>query len=327
MTPTPCVTLLLPVRDAMPFLGPALRSLAGQTHRELYVIAWDNGSTDGSLGELRRWIPERIPGRIVSDRPLPLGRCLAEMVKLAPTELCARMDADDVARPDRIARQLSTMAADPSLAVIGGQHEFIDERGERIPGAWGQPLDDATIRWRLRWRNSLNHSTVMFRRSVVLAAGNYRECGPFEDHDLWLRVARRGAMLNSREVLVQYRRRGGSVTANSDFAVLSCEVARLNADTLFPGVEAGDALRLRRAAGLDCEEPAQLRDMAALRAAAIGLARDAALDEGYFRRSSWYRAQQRSLLRRWAPIPLVEAHRLLRRHLGVSPLREVPHVD
>ncbi len=311
----------------MPFLTAALQSLADQSHPDLFLIAWDNASTDGTLAELHHWIPARLPGRIVSNRPLPLGRCLAEMVKLAETELCARMDADDVCRPDRIAGQVQSMLADPALAVVGGQHEFIDENGRVIDGAWTQPLDDATIRWRLRWRNSLNHSTVMFRRASILAAGNYRECGPYEDHDLWLRVSFRGTMRNSPETLVQYRQSSGSVTANSDFSELSDEVALLNADILFPGMRDDDAYRLRQAAEFGQEGPVRLRDVVALRRGAIALARAARVDDMYFRRTTWYRAQQRSLLRRGAPPAVAGAYRLMRKHLRGSGLRAVPRVD
>lgn len=321
------MTCLLPVRNGMPFLSAALRSLLEQSHRDLFVIAWDNGSTDGTLAELHGWIPSRLPGLIVSDRPLPLGRCLAEMVTLANTELCARIDADDVNRPDRLATQVRTMLGDPTLTVVGGQHDFIDEHGRLMQGAWSQPLDDATIRWRLRWRNSLNHPTVMFRRARVLAAGNYRECGPFEDHDLWLRLARHGAMLNLPDILIQYRRSSGSVTANSDFPQAFDAVARLNAGILFPGMSEDKALGLRQAARLESEAPARLRDVIALRRGAIALARDVGHDDMYFRRTDWYVAQRRALLRRSAPPALLAAHRLMRKHSHVRSLRAVPRVD
>jgi glycosyltransferase involved in cell wall biosynthesis len=70
----------------MPYLTEALASLEAQTFRDFEVCLWDNGSTDGSLEEARRWIPGRLKGRVVADRPLPLHECLAKRVEEARTE-------------------------------------------------------------------------------------------------------------------------------------------------------------------------------------------------------------------------------------------------
>jgi glycosyltransferase involved in cell wall biosynthesis len=64
----PNVTWLLPVKNAMPYLPEALASIEAQTYRNWTVIAWDNGSTDGSLEVLHEWIPSRLPGVVVRLR-------------------------------------------------------------------------------------------------------------------------------------------------------------------------------------------------------------------------------------------------------------------
>ena len=83
------VTWLLPIKDGMPFLPETLASIEAQTYQDWEVLAWDNGSTDGTIQELKRWIPSRLPGRVVTDCPLGLGLSLAQMVLRADTELCA----------------------------------------------------------------------------------------------------------------------------------------------------------------------------------------------------------------------------------------------
>ena len=65
----PPVTWLLPVKNAMPHLTDTLKSISEQSYPNHGVIAWDNGSTDGSVRELRRWIPQVIPGRVIADHP------------------------------------------------------------------------------------------------------------------------------------------------------------------------------------------------------------------------------------------------------------------
>ena len=123
------VTWLLPVKNGMPFLPTTLASIAEQTYQNFEVLAWDNGSTDGTLEELRKWIPSCLPGRIVSDRPMGLGVSLAEMVKEARTELCARIDADDVNLPDRLEKQVEFLRVHPDVALVGTQFIRLDQNG------------------------------------------------------------------------------------------------------------------------------------------------------------------------------------------------------
>jgi glycosyltransferase involved in cell wall biosynthesis len=102
----PTVTVIIPVLNAMPYLTEALASLEAQTFKDFEVCLWDNGSTDGSMEEAKRWIPAILPGRVVTGRPLPLHECLAAMVEDARTEFIARMDGDDVCLPKRFEKQI-----------------------------------------------------------------------------------------------------------------------------------------------------------------------------------------------------------------------------
>lgn len=145
-----------------------------------------------------------------------LGKALAKGVELCGNELIARMDTDDVARPYRFRMQLEYMLAHPEIAAVGGyMEEFCDEDEERRIKK--MPLEPKEVRRYARYRNPLNHMTVMMRRQAVLDAGNYRHFPYLEDYDLWARMLSRGCKLsNLPEVLVEartsrdlYRRRGG----------------------------------------------------------------------------------------------------------------------
>jgi hypothetical protein len=214
----PRVTWLLPVKNGMPYLTETLASIEAQTYRNWQVLAWDNGSTDGSLEELHRWIPGRLPGRIVTDRPLPLGAALRCMVEQCDTELCARIDADDVNLPDRLAKQVGFLLAHPHISLVGSQILEIDEDGApRTPTIGRLPTeDDEIVRDMLR-TPGIAHPTVVFRRSAVLAAGNYRYVGEVnvEDYDLWLRLAARHRVANLDVPLLRYRVHERSATVIS----------------------------------------------------------------------------------------------------------------
>lgn len=295
------VTWLLPVKNGMPFLPETLASIEAQTHKDWEILAWDNGSTDGTLEELQRWIPSRLPGRIISGRPLSLGNSLAALVEMAPTELCARIDADDVNHPERLARQVAFMLEHPQVGLLGAEVNFIDEHGRKRPDLWTQHLTDAEIRWSLRWTTSFNHPAVMFRRSVVLAAGNYADCMPYEDHDLWFRIAQIAEVANLPQRLVNYRVHESSVTGahNRDYFPLFDKVAARYADSLFGDTPPPRALELRRKVQERPDAPVALGDFIRLRRAATATALALGKPPAYFRATGLYRSHQRKMLSKW----------------------------
>lgn len=209
------ITVIIPVLNGMPYLPATLASLEAQGERDFEVILWDNGSTDGTVDEARRWIPDRIPGRVVADEPLPLHRCLARMVELAETEFVARMDADDLCEPDRFAIQLREFERHPGLAVLGGQARYIDSDGRETGEVTHFPCTFSGVLAGMLVENQLLHPTVMFRRSAVIAAGNYAIGKPCEDYDLWLKSTLQGEVRNLPDVLIRYRIHPASVIATA----------------------------------------------------------------------------------------------------------------
>ena len=293
------VTWLLPVKNGMPYLPETLASIEAQTYTDWEIIAWDNNSTDGTLEELHRWIPARLPGRIISDKPLSLGNSLAALVELARTELCARIDADDLNHPERLAQQVAFMIDNPRVGLLGADVNFIDARGRKCPDLWSQHHTDAEIRWNLRWTTSFNHPAVMFRRSVVLAAGNYADCMPYEDHDLWYRVAQIAEVANLPARLVDYRIHESSVTGtrDRDYFPMADAVAARYADTLFG--ETPGALELRRKVQMRPDSKVELSDFVKLHRAAAATALALGKPPSYFRSTRLYRSHQRTMFSKW----------------------------
>jgi glycosyltransferase involved in cell wall biosynthesis len=83
------VNWLIPVRNGMPYLPETLTSIENQTYQGWGVLVWDDGSTDGTMEELKKWIPHRLPGQIMSGAPLGVGGALAKLVEASQTEYCA----------------------------------------------------------------------------------------------------------------------------------------------------------------------------------------------------------------------------------------------
>lgn len=313
MTDTPPVTWLLPVRNAMPYLTATLQSIADQTYRNQKIIAWDNGSNDGTAEELHRWIPAMIPGLVISDQPMRLGPSLARMVEMADTELCARMDGDDLNVPDRLERQVAFLQKNPEVAILGGQLEIIDEQGRSTGERWPYPVNDADIRWILRWRNTFAHNTILFRRSVILEAGSYRDYQPYEDLDLWQRAANYTTkMHNLPDVLVLYRRTLTSSTGTvTSYLPTQRAAAELNASILFPGVTEPDRVsNLWEATHPNqLHLPSKLQHSRQLENAARLLAQQVGQPANYFTDTQTYQDQiyylRRRALKRFGLSPLL----------------------
>lgn len=151
-----------------------------------------------------------------------LGPALDAGLAASSHEIVARMDADDVSRPDRFARQIPLIEAGADI-VGSGLSEFGDSI-EDIVGTRTPPVDPTEIRRVIKFRDPFNHPTVVYRRSAVLAAGGYTEMALLEDYLLFTRMVEGGAVpANLAEPLVYYRvgagayaRRGGADLLRSE---------------------------------------------------------------------------------------------------------------
>jgi len=295
------VTWLIPVRNGGRYLEATLASIAAQTYPHHHVLVWDNGSTDGTLDILQRWIGTRLPGRVISDQPLALGASLARLVEMADTELCARIDADDINLPHRLEQQVAFMREHANVALLGTQVHVIDEHGHSAKQQWSHPCDDAEIRWRMRVASSMMHPTVMFRRSAIRSVGNYRDIKPGQDYDLWLRVAAKHRVANLPDQLVQYRKHEDTVSHQSRVRghVTNRQLVERYVVELFPGIDEANALRLHSLLTTDTAGCVKWRDVLNLRRTAAQAAIRAGEVSSYFRRTDRYRAQWRSLALRY----------------------------
>jgi len=234
----PRVTWLLPVRNGEQYLERTLISIAEQDYpaHAHTVYAWDDGSNDGTPDLLRKWIGREIEGRIIGNERIGLGRALAQLTASAHTELLARIDADDVAEPDRLRRQVDYLCDHRKVGVLGTQMQSID--GKQV--LTNLPTQDAEIRWALRFTNPVSHPTVMLRRSAVLEAGNYRDLPPGnEDYDLWVRMALIVRFATLDQPLLSYRIHDNNATTgwDADHGKRFYQLRNALIDRLLPGTD------------------------------------------------------------------------------------------
>jgi hypothetical protein len=202
MTGGPAVSVVMPVRDAETYIGTALGSVCAQTLREVEVIVVDDGSTDATAPIVREIARTDRRVRLERARESGIVAALNHGCALARARLIARMDADDISHPDRLARQVDVFSAVPHAALVATSVDVIDAAGSFV-GTRTAPRD---FRRALESSNPVVHSTAMFRAEKFHAVGGYRaEYTYAEDYDLWLRLARVGEVVWIDETLLAYR--------------------------------------------------------------------------------------------------------------------------
>ncbi|HRJ30862.1 MAG TPA: glycosyltransferase [Cyclobacteriaceae bacterium] len=206
----PRVSVLMPVYNGMPYLAQAVESILTQSFRDFEFIIVDDCSNDDTIMYLRSITDKRM---VVL--PLPENRgvtgALQEGMRHVKGKYVARLDADDVAKPNRLQIQVDYLENNPSIGLLGSSLELIDADGNFLKHV-NLTRNDIEIRWRFLVKNPFFHSTVMFRYDLVKQnrLGYSRKHG--EDYQLWVDLLKfcKGAIL--RDELIQYRSHAQSWT-------------------------------------------------------------------------------------------------------------------
>ena len=214
----PTVSVLLPVFNGETYLEACLSSLSTQSLREFEIVTVDDGSTDSSPEILASWSRKEPRLRVIRQTHGGLVAALNAGLERCAGDLIARMDADDLAHPERLELQQQALAAQPEIDVLACRvTHFAEEEvgiGFRVYEHWlNSLLDDEAIRRDLFIESPLPHPSVMVRKSVLQGVGGYRDVGWPEDYDLWLRLAARGCRFAKLpQTLLQWRDHGQRLT-------------------------------------------------------------------------------------------------------------------
>lgn len=206
--PCPRLTVVMAVYNGMPYLRDAVASVLAQTYREFRLVVIDDGSTDGSGPYLDAIDDPRLV--VVHQTNQGQHKAANRGIAMAESELIARMDADDVAQPDRLAKQVAFLDANPHVGLVGGQILRMGARGagmpSNLPTAHAEIVDDL-----LANRHGMCNATTMFRRKLFEQVGGYWEHNLSEDWDLFLRMAEVAELANLDDLLLAVRFHSGSL--------------------------------------------------------------------------------------------------------------------
>ena len=208
----PRVSVLLSVHNGETFLPPALDSLLAQSFEDFEVIAVDDGSTDSSGAILDRRAAEDPRVQVVHQPNAGLIASLNRAAHLASGELIARMDADDLCEPGRLAVQVRHMDEHPDVGILGGVAAYVDEASRLTGQTWPRVTSAGINAWRLLFSTCICHPTVMMRRVVLDDLGGYRPSALHaEDYELWSRAVFATRIENLPKVVLRRRLWDGTI--------------------------------------------------------------------------------------------------------------------
>ena len=179
----PLVTILMPVYNSQAYLTDAFASIVNQTYRNIEIIIVDDGCTDSSMDIVASFHDSRVV--VIKNREnIGLAASLNLAIKRSTGEFLARMDADDIAYPNRIEKQVNFLLENPTVDVLGAAMQYF---GESTFLNLFPETHDACKSY-LLLNVCFGHPTVMFRKEVFTNPENFynpvfRQYS--EEYDLW----------------------------------------------------------------------------------------------------------------------------------------------
>jgi hypothetical protein len=209
----PAVSVLMPVRNAAPYMREAMDSILAQSFADFELVIVDDGSSDDSRSIIGSYADKRI--RLIDNPATGLTAALNHGLRECRGALIARMDADDIAYSDRLSTQVAFLAAHADIDILCSDADLINERGGRCGRYRMGPLDRPTLAAAFSYQigyKPIIHPSVMMRSFVALELGGYRNFSCAEDFDFWIRANARFRFAAIRRPLLAYRQHAGGVS-------------------------------------------------------------------------------------------------------------------
>lgn len=205
----PTVSVVMAIFNDRPdALEAALASIAGQTWSDWELVVADDSTNAASIAVLEAYAARLGPKMILRrhEKRLGLVGSINDALDFARGDYIARMDGDDICKPDRLEKQVAYLDSHPDVGILGGDIEVMTDGGATL-SVRRYKKSRADIERIAFIRNPLAQPTVMMRRSVLDLIGPYDpRFRKAEDYELWLRALKAGVVIeNLDRVLIRYR--------------------------------------------------------------------------------------------------------------------------
>jgi glycosyltransferase involved in cell wall biosynthesis len=216
----PRVTVLIPAYQVERYIDEALASARAQTVRDLEIIVVDDGSTDETAAIVARHAALDPRVRFICQDHAGISAARNRGLAEARAPWVALLDADDVAVPGRLERQLAFLDANPDVAVLGAYGWHIGRGGRRMGVFEAGPTTRAAA-MEMRKHDEVVYllaSSVILDREVIMQLGGFRKTfATAGDVELWTRVLDGHLVLALPEHLVMYRIHPTSISSGRFF--------------------------------------------------------------------------------------------------------------
>jgi len=210
----PAISVILPAYNCEKYIAKAIGSVLYQTFTDWELIIINDGSTDKTESAILAFTDPRIiylKNQTNKGLVFTLNRC----IELTKAKYIARMDADDICLPERLAKQKNFLDQNENTGVVATTIEFINDKEEKT-GIWDldrKTITSKQIKDQLLFENCIAHPSVMMRAEIIKKLKYNEKQKNIEDYDLWLRVLNRGTSIEKiNEPLLLYRSHDESVT-------------------------------------------------------------------------------------------------------------------
>ena len=205
------------IKEKPEYLKLSLESMANQTVLPKEIVLVEDGPLTDELYAVIEQFKQSSEKNaqmlkvVPLEKNMGLGNALNIGVNECSCELIARMDTDDISKPDRCEKQLKAFEDDPQLDICGTFIEEFEGSVDNIVSERKLPCSHEELLSFSKKRNPFNHMTVMYKKSAVLKAGNYQEINLFEDYYLWARMIVNGAKMHNVGQPLVYARVGADM--------------------------------------------------------------------------------------------------------------------
>jgi glycosyltransferase involved in cell wall biosynthesis len=239
---SPTVSVVIPCFNQGRFLAEALASVDAQTYAPTDIVLIDDGSTDTTSAVAKQF--PRV--RYVRQRNLGLAQARNAGVRAALGEYLVFLDADDRLRSDALAVGIAELTAQPSMALVFGRCQRIDESGAPLRTGPATPVSGHVYRALLRRNPIWTPAIAMFRRALCEPLMRFDPAvDAAADYELYLRIARHYPIHGHTHVVADYRLHQGSMSRNaalmlrSTMAVLHAQRPFLKSDRDYAAYSSG----------------------------------------------------------------------------------------
>jgi GT2 family glycosyltransferase len=224
--PEPRVTVIMPARDRARYIEQAIASVLAQTRPDLELIVVDDGSTDATPQLVAAIRDPRL--RYLRQEPRGIGAAMNTGLRVARGYYIARLDSDDIWRPDLLEVLAAVLDSDSDVDVAYARGQAMNRYGELLDHRQGAPMRFSGDALRsMVFDDFTCNVALLARHNCIERVGGYDESLPAnEDWDMWLRVARHSRFVFVDRVLAHIRWHPGNLTGPQSPALATVLAAR-----------------------------------------------------------------------------------------------------